>query len=150
MAQADMRFIGQLALPAIATVSPVRRKAPAIATTRSLLELVAAADDQDVIALLIAEHGGLRQEYPGGVTHLDIGARKGARPQILIRRQDNTHGALPRAGIDDRPDLPDCAGKALGHTVQSHRGALPERQSRHILLGHLPAHLNLGIAREVK
>src|SRR5208283_650207 len=82
--------------------------------------------------------------------NLDIGARKGAWPQILIRRQDNTHGALSRAGIDDRANLPDRAGEALGHTVQSHRGTLPERQSWHILLGHLPAHLNPGIAREVK
>ena len=105
--------------------------------------LVISADDQRIVALLVAQHRGLRQQHAHGCARLDIGTRERAWPQILVGgRERDAHRALPGDGIDDGADLPDAADKGLRHTFKTHQRLLSDLEARHVLFGHLAAHFD--------
>ncbi len=103
IAQAEMFFTKSPALLSDAgfTASPTCRNAPAVATTRSFasiairdgdailddagdvdgaaLDLALRIDDEHVAALIVGEHGGLRQHDSLRIAHDDFRARERAR-----------------------------------------------------------------------
>src|SRR5580658_7997473 len=84
------------------------------------LKLAVGTDDEHEVTLLIAEHGGLRQDYAETAADLDVGARESTRPQILVGgRQRNAHTSLARRGIDDGADLPYRAREGPRDTLQA-------------------------------
>src|SRR6202041_28981 len=101
------------------------------------LDLALRVHDHDVAALVVAEHGRLRQNLPIGVAHGHFGARESAGPQIWVRGQ--RHPSHPKAGlwIYDGPEKPDVALEALGQAGQPHIDRLADLQQRQGLLGHL-------------
>ena len=118
---------------------------------RAPLELVVGADDQHVAALLIAQHGGLRQRSRPTVAPAWMSARANAPGRRFWSDAGSAMRTMPWrvTVVDDRADLPDLARERLS---ARHRAApcavCPDLQSRHVLLGDLPAHFDLAVARQ--
>ncbi len=112
---------------------------------RSTLNLALRIDDEHVAALVVAEHGGLRQHGALGVADRHLGARERARAQIRIRRQRDLGGAETRRRINDGAQQPNAALINLRHPGESHVHELTHLEQRQILFGHLAAQLRLAI-----
>jgi len=151
------------------TSSPSCRNAPAVATTCSLLltpsamvtpfctipdtrtarrsTLCCGVHDQDITALVVGQHRGLRQNRPIGIAHRHVGARECAGPQIRVRSQGYSNHSQTGLRIDDGTEQADVAFVDAGCAGQAHIDGLTDLELRQILLGDLPSQLDFTAFR---
>src|SRR6185369_2577745 len=107
-------------------------------------DFVLAVDDIDVIALVIAQHRALRQQWRRGDACRDPRLGKAARTHPGIVGNGDSHVAQPRLRVDYRRNLPDGAGHAVSGADGRDLGWHAHVNAAEVLLRKLCAHFHLA------
>jgi hypothetical protein len=105
-------------------------------------------DDEDVVALRVGEHSGLRQHHPLCFAHEHLRARERTRSKRCMRFELDADVAEACFGIDHRSEQAHLALEGLRDAGEIDVGGLPDLHAGEILFGDLAAHLDLRAARE--